>query len=133
MSFLYGLLNYLGYFSVLIIFLIVAIIFSKKLFSWAFYLVGGIITFLSLQGNQKSYIDYYGSLYAKDIMDPYWTIYFYLLVFAAFIMFFRYSRAKNKLENQKNDEMLETQTESSEKIIEFDTNDDTSTEDGSVC
>ncbi len=98
---IYAFFNYVGYFFILIIFLIIAIILSKKLYSWVFYIIGATITLLSLLGSQKSYNDYFGESLTEDIMCPYWTIYIILLGVSAVIMIFRYSKTREK--SQKND------------------------------
>lgn len=94
MSFIYEMFGYIGYFWILIVFLILAIILAKKLYSWIFYLLGAGITFLSLYGNQKSYIAYYGEYLSKDYIRPYWITYIVLLALGAFLMISRYWKAK---------------------------------------
>lgn len=91
MDVFYTITNYIGYFLVLILFSILAIIFAKKLFSWIFYLLGAGITLISLMGTQETY-DYYGR---EDYFVPYWIVYFILLIIVAIIMMVRYNSSED--------------------------------------
>ena len=92
--FIFDLAGYIGYFLILIIFLILAIIFAKKPHSWIWYSLGAIITFISIIGNQKKFDSRYSSNIVMEIMWPYWAIYFVLLAGAATIILLRYFKAK---------------------------------------
>lgn len=92
---LYDVLHYVGYFIIFIIFSIFAIVFAKKKFSWLLYLIGTLITLLSLWGNQKS------SLY-RD-MTPYWGIFVVLLAASLILILKRkYSSPKEKSKKREN-------------------------------
>ena len=94
MGYTYDLTYYLSYFSILIIFLILAIVFAKKAYAWALYSVGVVLTFLSLLGNQKAYSN--EGYYVEPIMRPYWCIYFTLSIIAAIIILIRYLSTKDE-------------------------------------
>ena len=82
MSYLYTIASYIGYFWILLIFLIVAIIFAKKTFSWILYGIGAFIQLIALYGTYKSY----SFLGAGGATAPYWVIYILFLIVAAVII-----------------------------------------------
>lgn len=104
MGFFYNIMSYVGYFAILLIFSILAIIFSKKLHSWIWYSIGVVITLISLLGNQKSYENFLGSDFADKMMAPYWTIYVVILGIVAIIIFTRCYISKAKKLDTENAE-----------------------------
>ena len=78
MSFLYTLGSYIGYFLVLIVFFVFAVIFAKKKIAWPLYFVGGGIQLLAILGTQKKY-----ALFGMGhLMAPYWIVYAILMLVA---------------------------------------------------
>ena len=77
MAFLYDLFSYIGYFFIMIAFMVCAIITAKYKFSWAIYAAGAAIQLVALIGNQTN-----ASLYGNS-MVLYWIIYFALLIVSA--------------------------------------------------
>lgn len=85
MYFLYAITNYIGYFLILLVFLIVAIILAKKTAAWIVYGIGAFVQLLSLYGNYQSY----SSMGFEEAMTPYWIVYIVLLVVAAITIVMR--------------------------------------------
>lgn len=86
----FDIIFFASYFSILIVFLTIAIILSKKLSAWIWYSIGAIVTFFSVYGNQISY-DYSTAVYDPSI---YWMIYIALLLISGVIIFTRYSTSQ---------------------------------------
>ncbi len=84
--FLYNLLNYVGYFLIMIILMVIAIITAKNKTAWIWYGIGAVLQLLSLFGNQRV-----ASMYGTNI-TWYWIIYFILLIFTAAIVAYRYNK-----------------------------------------
>lgn len=115
MLFLYDLINYSSYFFVFIIFLILSVICVKKYLAWILYLIGAVLTLISLLGQEKFYNNYYGSQIAGEEMTPYWIIYFTLLGVFAFIIFKRhYSSKEQKCDNGKKESKIVENNNTSE-------------------
>ena len=85
MALLYSISNYIGYFLILLIFLIAAIIIGKKLAGWIVYGIGAFIQLLSLYGNYQSY----SAMGFGSAMSSYWLIYIILLILSAIIIVLR--------------------------------------------
>ena len=109
---LYDFFGYIGYFFYLIVFLIIAIIFAKKLHAWIWYSIGAILALVSLVSQHISCYKNYGSYTARYQMTPYWSIYAALLLISALIIFYIYLSShsnisdKNESENSKFSEIL---------------------------
>ncbi len=111
MSSLFDLTYLAGYFSILIISLILAIIFAKNLHSWIWYSIGAIITLISLIVKHISCYNYYESFHlANDEMSPYWSFYIVSLLVSALIIFYRYSTSTENTDepNSKKSKFSET-------------------------
>ena len=80
MLFLYDLLHYIGYFLIMIIFMVIAIITAKGKTAWIWYGIGAAFQFLGQAGNHKV-----ASLYAKDTTLD-WIIYVVILVVSAILI-----------------------------------------------
>ena len=91
----YTLFGYLGYFAIMIICCVIAIILAKKLCAWIIYAIGAIITLLSLKGNMSASENMYGAV-DWNVMGPYWLIYFVLLIVSGIIILMRYTKSKSK-------------------------------------
>ncbi len=89
MLFLYQLMNCLGYFLVMIAFMIVAIVSAKSKAAWIWYVIGAVLQLLSLSGNQKI-----ANINGTDT-TLYWIVYFGLLIITAVLVVKRYSKANN--------------------------------------
>lgn len=87
MLFFYDLMSYIGYFLIMIVFMIVAIVTAKGKSAWIWYAIGAILQLLSLFGNQKA-----AAANGTDV-TMYWIIYFVLLVITAILIVTRYSKA----------------------------------------
>lgn len=79
--------TYTGFFLIMIVFMIVAIINAKKKTAWIWYALGSTLQLLSLLGNQKS-ANYYG-----DNTTVEWIIYFGLLIVSAILIVNKYNKA----------------------------------------
>ena len=91
MLFLYELFVYLGYFLIMTIFMIVAILTAKKKTAWIWYAIGAVVQLLSLSGNQIT-----ANINETD-MTMYWIIYFCLLIATAIIIVARYNKTTNNI------------------------------------
>ena len=87
MLLLYQLASCLGYFLVMLIFMGIAIALAKSKASWVLYIIGAVIQFISLLGNQKT------ATISGTNMTLYWLVYFGLLVVPAIIIRKRYEKA----------------------------------------
>lgn len=88
---------YFTYFFVLIMFLIAACFCAKKRTCWLYYMIGAIIQFLVLQGNEKT-IELSNS---SKTMHVEWVIYFALLVISAVVILI--IKRKNEKNTQKSE------------------------------
>ena len=80
MLFLYDLMKVIGYFLIMIIFMVIAIITAKGKTVWIWYVIGAILQLLSLLGNQKN------SVMRDTDITIYWIIYVALLVITAILI-----------------------------------------------
>ena len=87
MLFLYDLMSCIGYFLIMIIFMIVAIVTAKGKGAWIWYAIGAILQLLSLSGNQKV-----AAVNGTDT-TMHWVVYFALLIITAVIVVKRYNKA----------------------------------------
>lgn len=87
MVFLYDVFSCFGYFLVMIIFMVIAIIAGKSKAAWIWYGIGGALQLMSLSGRQKA-----ASFYGTDI-TLYWVVYFALLILTAVLIVKRYNKA----------------------------------------
>lgn len=90
MLFLFKLFECIGYFLILILFMVGAILLAKKKIGWVLYAVGAVLQLLSQIGNQKR-----ANLLGVDDMNMplMWVIYVALLVITAIIVAKRYKKA----------------------------------------
>ena len=79
MSFGYYLARCIGYFLIMIIFMIIAIVTAKGKGAWIWYAVGAIFQVVPMLGNQKAAM--------------YWIVYFALLIITAILIVKRYNKA----------------------------------------
>ena len=79
----------MGYFAILIIFSVVAIIFAKKWYSWIIYAIGVVVTYISISGNQKKY----DMLGLPNATKSLWTTFFIISIIGAAIILFRFLKA----------------------------------------
>lgn len=86
MLFLYDLMSYIGYFLIMIIFMIIAIVTAKGKGAWIWYAIGAVLQLLSLFGNQKA-----AAANGTDA-TMHWIIYFVLLAVTAILIVTRYSQ-----------------------------------------
>lgn len=84
---MHSIATYTGFFLIMIVFMIVAIINAKKKTAWIWYSIGSILQLLSLLGKQKS-ASYYGYNTTVD-----WIIYFGLLIASATLIVNKYNKA----------------------------------------
>lgn len=87
MLFLYDLMSCIGYFSIMIIFMIIAIVTAKGKGAWIWYAIGAILQLLSLSGNQKV-----AAMNGTDT-TVHWVVYFALLIITAILIVRRYNKA----------------------------------------
>ena len=90
MAFLYDLAYYFGYFFIMILCMVIAIITAKHKFSWGVYAVGAVVQLITLIGNQMNTYPYGRSMTAS------WIIYFILLAVSAMIIVDRYEKEIRK-------------------------------------
>lgn len=88
----YMLGNLIGYFVVLEVAVILAIIFGKHRFSWIIYGVGALLSFISLAGNNRTYL----AFGLGRMMIPYWIFFIVLMVGGAVGIIIRYNRQFKK-------------------------------------
>ncbi len=86
MLILYDLISCIGYFLIMIIFMIIAIVTAKGKGAWIWYAIGAILQLLSLAGNQKV-----AAMNGTDI-TMHWIIYFALLIITAILIVKRYNK-----------------------------------------
>jgi len=99
MRFLYVLGLILGYFFLMIIFMIVALVIAKRKLAWVSYAMAAIIQLMALLGNQKSGMD----------VTMYWFIYVIILIITAVIIILRQRKISNvntsvEINNSENNE-----------------------------
>ena len=99
MLFLYNLLSCIGYFLIMLIFMILALTSAKPQFAWVWYIIGGISQFISLLGNQN----------VIQNITWYWVIYFAILIVVAALIINRSNSSPVKEKENKN-ETIEQQT-----------------------
>ena len=87
MLFLYDLMSCIGYFSIMIIFMIIAILTAKGKRAWIWYAIGAILQLLSLLGHQKA-----AAMNGTDT-TMHWIVYFALLIITAILIVKRYNKA----------------------------------------
>lgn len=87
MLFLYYLMNCIGYFLIMLIFMIIAIVTAKGKSAWVWYAIGAILQLLSLSGNQKV-----ATMNGTDT-TIHWIVYFALLIVTAILIVKRYNKA----------------------------------------
>ena len=87
MLFLYNLMSCIGYFLIMIVFMIIAIITAKGRGAWIWYAIGAILQLLSLSGNQKAAV-----MNGADA-TIHWIVYFALLIITAILIVKRYNKA----------------------------------------
>ena len=90
MNIIYLISSYLGYFLVMIAFMVIAILIAKHKASWLVYVAGAGIQLLSLIGNQMT-----ANMLGISIA-PRWIIYIVLLIVAALIIDKRQKNYMNK-------------------------------------
>ena len=88
MLFLYDLMSFIGYFLIMIIFMIIAIVTAKFKGAWIWYAIGAILQLLSLSGNQKV-----AAMNGTDT-TMHWIVYFALLIITAILIVKRYNKAR---------------------------------------
>ncbi|MBQ7125231.1 MAG: hypothetical protein IJO00_02595 [Clostridia bacterium] len=86
MLFLYDLMSCIGYFLIMIIFMVIAIVTAKGKGAWIWYAIGAILQLLSLSGNQKV-----AAVNGTDT-TMHWIVYFALLIITAVIVVKRYNK-----------------------------------------
>ena len=87
MLFLYDLMSCFGYFLIMIIFMVIAIVTAKGKGAWIWYAIGAILQLLSLSGNQKV-----ATMNGTDT-TMHWVVYFALLIITAILIVKRYNKA----------------------------------------
>lgn len=96
MLFLYDMMVCIMYFSIMIIFMVIAVATARNKGAWIWYAIGAILQLLSLSGNQKVAV-----MHGTDTtMD--WLVYFTLLIITAILIVKRYNKAN--ISNNTNDE-----------------------------
>lgn len=89
MLFLYDLLSCIGYFLIMTIFMVVAIVTAKSKTAWIWYGIGAVLQLISLIGNQLAAV-------SGIDMKLYWIVYFCLLMVTAAFIVDRYSSRRSK-------------------------------------
>lgn len=84
----YTLGSLIGYFILLEVAVILAIVFGKHRFSWIIYGAGALVTFISLAGNNSVYL----ATGLGRLMIPYWIFFIVLMVGGAVGITIRYNR-----------------------------------------
>ncbi len=87
MRILYNLVSLSSDFFVMIIFLIIAIIFGKSKWAWAWYIIGAVVQLLAVLGSQKV-----ANMRGVD-NSLLWLVYYLLLLAAAGVIIVRYINA----------------------------------------
>lgn len=87
MLFLYQLMNCLGYFLIMIIFMVVAIVTAKSKAAWIWYAAGAVLQLVALIGNQIA-----ANINGIDTTLR-WIVYFGLLILTAILVVKRYNKA----------------------------------------
>ena len=94
---IYNCIAFASYFLIMIACSIVAIIFSKRLFSWCIFLPGAFIQLLALIGTRKELIrNYsyslgdYNTRVVNATMLPYWIVYVLLFIITSLILILVY-------------------------------------------
>lgn len=82
---------YAGYFAVMIVCMVIAIILAKNWFGWFAYIGGAVFQLISILGRQRQYSLYMGGYGMGSAMTPIWAIYIILLLVTAFVMWRRRS------------------------------------------
>lgn len=85
---LYEIVSYIGYFLVMIIFMVIAIARAKRKRAWIWYGIGAVLQLMALLGNQK-FPDANGN---DTIVD--WMVFIGLLIVSALLMKKRYNKAQ---------------------------------------
>lgn len=97
---LYNFVSLIGYFLVMIIFVVIAILCAKSAVSWVLVVIGAGVQFLSLIGTQRN-LNYWG---AGDAMTGYWVVYFLLLIVGVALISARRKAAKEREEEARRQE-----------------------------
>lgn len=100
MTFVYDLMTLVGYFLVMIVFVVAAILCAKSVASWIVLTIGSVIQLLSLLGTQRNY-NYWG---IGDEMTRYWLAYFLLLIVGIAAISARRKAAKEREEQIRQEE-----------------------------
>lgn len=80
----------MGYFLVLIVFMVLGIVFAKRgAAGWILYTVGAVLQFISQIGRQRQ-LAYYG--FGASYMAPTWIIFLVILAVSAVIIVVRRSK-----------------------------------------
>ena len=95
---MYEVMVYVGYFFIMFIFMVLAVIFANKIAGWILYLVGGLLQLLPMIGSQKQ-----ATLNQSNITTE-WVIYIGLLLVTLLIIVLRRRRAAEK-ERKRIEEM----------------------------
>ena len=126
MIFLYDLLSYLGYFAVMIIFMVVAIVAAKSAFGLVCYLVGAVLQLIPMLGNAMS----------GSTMISHWLVYLGLLLSTAVIVTARRDSKKSKeekVESQEPSYICDMCKHSFNKVTYVKTSDDVDVDGKNLC
>ncbi len=94
---LYNLLSCIGYFLIMLIFMILALTSAKPQFAWVWYIIGGISQFISLLGNQN----------VIQNITWYWVIYFAILIVVAALIINRGNRGNSKPQKEESSDTIQ--------------------------
>lgn len=83
MLFFYELMNCIGYFLFMLIFMGVSIATARKKSAWIWYVIGAALQLVSLSGNQKA------AIMNGTNMTLEWSVYFGILIVVAIIIVLR--------------------------------------------
>ena len=84
---LYEISSYIGYFFVMIIFMVVAFVVAKRRSPWIWYAIGAVLQLMALLGNEK-----FPDANKNTAID--WVIYVGLLIISAVLIKRRYNKAQ---------------------------------------
>lgn len=88
----YAIGGVIGYFLIMLVFVVLGIIFAKRALGWILYVVGAVLQLISLLGMYRKYTYFYGTTGAQA-MTTYWIVYALILVAGGIIIAIRRSRA----------------------------------------
>lgn len=92
--------QYLGYFFIMLIFMILAIVTAKTKAAWILYITGAVVQLLSLIGIQKAAQIYGGT----DVPSGYAICYILLLAISAVLIAVRRSKANDATTEETHNE-----------------------------